>query len=162
MAFDLNSLIGQTCTIPAGEVIGSAPVVLVIDDSEDCTQLAVSLLEQLGCRCITAATATEGLSAAVAYAPDVILLDIVLPDYSGLELLSHFKRQIQTINTPVIAVTALASAADRERCLISGCVGCLVKPYMIQDFKDILRWQLPTKSMVARSHLLTEDHRATA
>lgn len=114
------------------------PSALIIDDSEDCRQIAVYVLEQLGCRCLIAATAKEGLSLAIASAPDIIILDVVLPDVSGLDFLRQFKQHIQAKETAVIAVTALASPADREQLLKAGCVSYLSKPYLLQDLINLV------------------------
>ncbi|MEO0375585.1 MAG: response regulator [Cyanobacteria bacterium P01_A01_bin.17] len=134
----LSLRVGQTCIIPSHLAASTQPIALIIDDSEDCRQIAVYVLEQLGCRCLTAPTAVEGLRVAIASAPDIILLDAVLPDFSGLELLDQFKQYEQSALATVVAVTALSSAIDRQQLLDAGCAHCLSKPYLLEDLANIL------------------------
>lgn len=128
--------VGQTCIIPRRWDKSTQPIALIIDDNEDCRQIAAYVLEQLGCRCLMATTAVEGLHVAIASAPDVILLDAVLPDFSGLELLNQFKQHKQSVTTTVVAVTA--SLIDRQQLLDAGCAHCLSKPYLLEDLTNIL------------------------
>ena len=69
---------------------------------------------------------------------DLILLDVMLPDLNGNEVVLHLKHNPTTENIPVIAVTALASEEDRDRLLAAGCSGYLSKPYMIEDLEAIV------------------------
>jgi two-component system, cell cycle response regulator DivK len=131
--------VGQTCVTPARFAPSTQPVALVIDDSKDCQQIATYVLKQLGCRCWATSTAAEGLSFAIALAPDIIILDAVLPDFSGLEFFQHFKQHDQAALAAVVAVTASADPVDQERWITTGCFGYLRKPYLLQDLINILR-----------------------
>jgi CheY-like chemotaxis protein len=90
-------------------------------------------------------TAVDGLSAlkkARAYQPDLILLDILMPYMDGLEVVSQLRNDSTTKTIPVIAVTALANAQDRERLLRVGCNAYLSKPYMLEDIEAQVRHYL--------------------
>jgi CheY-like chemotaxis protein len=77
---------------------------------------------------VVARTATEGLAAAVAETPDLILLDDRLPDADGFDALQRLRADARTASIPVVAVTASAMSGDRERLLAAGFDGYLSKP----------------------------------
>jgi len=122
-----------------GEQNISKPLVLVVDDNEDNLQLLTQLLELMDCTFITAADGETTISMAKNYQPDLILLDMMLPDISGIEVSSNLKQDAQTKNIPIVAVTAMARVEDKERFLVAGCVDCVTKPYNIEDLEMIIR-----------------------
>lgn len=119
--------------------IAQQPLVLVVDDNEDNLLLLAFLLEQLGCTIVIAADGRTALDLAKRYQPTLILLDMMLPDIDGIEVLSHLRQNPFTAMTPVIAVTAMARAEDRERILAAGCNEYITKPYMIDELETLLR-----------------------
>jgi len=70
--------------------------------------------------------------------PDLVLMDIQLPDVSGLDAVRQLKGDPQTLAIPVIAVTAFAMAGDERRALDSGCDGYIAKPIMLREFLAIV------------------------
>jgi CheY-like chemotaxis protein len=115
--------------------IATRPLILVVDDDEDNLLLMTYVLEQTSCSVITAVDGMSALSIARAYQPDLILLDILMPYMDGTEVLSQLRKETKTKRIPVIAVTALAIAGDRERLLRSGFNDYLSKPYMLEDIE---------------------------
>lgn len=102
--------------------------VLIIEGNENNMELITFILEANGFRTLQAETGMRGLEMAEAERPDVILLDIQLPDILGFEVLSRLRRIPACVGIPVIAVTSYAMAGDRERLLAAGCDGYIEKP----------------------------------
>jgi signal transduction histidine kinase/DNA-binding response OmpR family regulator len=100
-------------------------LVLVVDDDAELTRRVSADLMQEGLAVLTAASAEEGAALAVARHPDVILLDIMLPDRSGLDLLASLKREQATRHIPVLVVSVLK---DAVKALTLGAAEHLVKP----------------------------------
>ena len=116
-----------------------APLVLVVEDNEDNLVLLTYILESLGCKLITC---TDGGETTVILAkehhPDLILLDIVLPKVSGIEILKSLREESLTCNVPVIAVTALATEANRENIIRAGFNNYIIKPYLIEELEEMI------------------------
>ena len=100
------------------------------------------MIEQLGCEIITAADGQTALHLAQSYQPTLILLDMMLPDMDGMEVLSRLRHNPLTTMIPVIAVTAMAREQDRERILSAGCNEYVTKPYAVDDLEVMLRHYL--------------------
>jgi two-component system cell cycle response regulator DivK len=81
----------------------------------------------------------SGIESAHEYKPDVILLDINLPDMHGYDVVTHLKEQAELKNIPVIALTANAMDGDRLNCLEAGCDGYLAKPVMRIELLNTIR-----------------------
>jgi DNA-binding response OmpR family regulator len=105
------------------------PTVLVVDDHED-TQAAWALfLGRRGFSVEVAGDGRQGRELALASRPDVILLDLVLPVLSGVDLARELKARSETKDIPIIAVTGWG----RERALQAGCDGYVPKPCVLDD-----------------------------
>ncbi len=115
------------------------PLVLVVDDNEDNLLLLAFVVEQLDCRIVTALDGKTALDLAQDYHPSLILLDMMLPDMDGIEVLSHLKQNPITKTIPVIAVTAMAREQDRDRILLAGCNEYVSKPYAVDELEMLLR-----------------------
>ncbi len=102
--------------------------ILVVEDNERNMKLVRELLEATGYRVIEAATGSQALDLARERRPDLVLMDIRLPDTDGVEALSRLRADDRTASIPVLAVTAQAMQGDRERCLAAGFDGYLSKP----------------------------------
>lgn len=114
-------------------------VVLAIEDNPDSLLLLNYALEMFGCTFLGEVDGKSGLAAAKRHQPDLILLDVILPDCNGIDLMQQLRQDPQTCHIPVIAVTALASADDRQELLAEGFTGYLSKPYMIDDLEAAVR-----------------------
>lgn len=108
--------------------------VLVVEDNPANMKLAVLLLETAGHTVITAKDAEAGLILARDGQPDLILMDIQLPDMDGLEATALLKRAEATRAIPVIALTALVMKGDEERIRAAGCDGYIAKPLSYREF----------------------------
>jgi len=116
------------------------PLVLAVDDEPGILRLIKLELSGEGFRVITAETAAEALELSHEYRPDIALLDIVLPDISGLELMRELR---QRGDLPIILLTAKGSDADKVRGLEMGADDYLAKPFspreLLARIKSILR-----------------------
>ncbi|WP_009633665.1 response regulator [Synechocystis sp. PCC 7509] len=115
------------------------PLILAVDDNEDNLQLISQLLVIMSCCFITAKDGKEALSMAENYQPKLILLDMMLPDLSGIEVTNYLKQNPQTKAIPIVAVTAMARVEDKERFVKAGCDDCVTKPYAIDELEAIIR-----------------------
>jgi two-component system cell cycle response regulator DivK len=108
--------------------------ILVVEDNEKNMKLARDILQVKGYRTIEAATGLAGLRAAQQEAPDLILMDIQLPDISGIEVYAHLRADPATAGIPAIAFTASVTPADRSRIMDAGFAGFMAKPINLKEF----------------------------
>ncbi|KRB66399.1 response regulator [Noviherbaspirillum sp. Root189] len=109
--------------------------ILIIEDSPANMKLAVLLLKSAGHSPLQAEDARKGIAMAQAEQPDLILMDMQLPDMDGMEATGVIKANPETAHIPIVALTASAMKGDRERILAAGCDGYIEKPI---DFKTFL------------------------
>ena len=111
----------------------SAPLVLVVEDSDAIRAAFTILLEESGYAVATAATGAEAVRLAAERAPDLVLLDLGLPDIPGLDVLRRIKANPATARIPVVALTGRDDPADRAALMAAGCAAYLVKPVDTQQ-----------------------------
>jgi two-component system cell cycle response regulator DivK len=114
-------------------------LILIVEDNDKNLKLARDLLQYHDFRTLEADTAAAGIALAEEHVPDLILMDIQLPDMDGVTALGRLRGLAATTSIPVVALTAFAMAADRERLLAAGFDGYLAKPIDIQTFSDRVR-----------------------
>jgi len=114
-------------------------LVLIVDDNERNVKLARDVLRFAGFRTLEAATGGEGISLATEHLPDVVLMDIRLPDMDGTVVLRQLKREPRTAQIQVVALTSFAMKGDRERFLAEGFDGYLEKPISVTAFPGQVR-----------------------
>jgi two-component system, cell cycle response regulator DivK len=102
--------------------------VLVIEDNERNLYLVTYLLERQGFQVCSARDGTSGIERAVAERPDLVILDIQLPQMDGYEVAKALRAVDALGDTPIVAVTSYAMPGDREKALAVGCNGYLEKP----------------------------------
>ncbi|HEX7119616.1 MAG TPA: response regulator [Longimicrobiales bacterium] len=102
--------------------------VLLVEDNEDNRIVYATILEHRGFRVHAAADGEEGIRLARKTRPDAILMDISIPIIDGWTATETLKRDPATAHIPIIALTAHALAADREKAHAIGCAGYLAKP----------------------------------
>jgi two-component system, cell cycle response regulator DivK len=121
-------------------------LVLIVDDNEMNLKLARDVLRGAGFRTLEASTGGAGLSLAAQHLPDVILMDIRLPDMDGADALVRLKDGEQTASIPVVALTSFAMKGDRERLLAQGFDGYLEKPISVREFPEQVRSYCPSEA----------------
>ena len=110
--------------------------ILLVEDTPANLALAKKLLEAVGHRVLTAETAQAGVLLARDRLPDLVLLDLGLPDMDGWQALTHIRADDRSAGLRVIAFTAHAMVGDRERALAAGFDGYLSKPIEVATFTD--------------------------
>ena len=114
----------------AGELI------LIVEDNAKNMKLARDVLQYRGFRTLEAVTAADGVALAVEHSPDLVLMDIQLPDADGVSALQQLRSDPSTRTIPVVAFTASVMEADRERLSAAGFDGYLAKPIDVKAFPD--------------------------
>jgi two-component system, cell cycle response regulator DivK len=109
-------------------------VVLIIEDNERNRKLARDILNHAGFETLEAGTAEDGLALAAERSPGIVLMDVQLPGLDGVQALHRLRSDPSTADIPVIAVTAFAMKADRERFLAAGFDQYVEKPLDIREF----------------------------
>ncbi len=113
--------------------------VMIVEDNELNMKLFHDLLEANGYRTIQTRNGTEALALAREHHPDLILMDIQLPEVSGLDVTRWIKEDETIRHIPVIAVTAFAMKGDEERIRSGGCEAYLSKPISVMKFIETVR-----------------------
>jgi len=113
--------------------------ILVVEDNERNMKLFRDLLTARGYRTLEATTGTQAVELAADHAPELVLMDIHLPDIDGVEALGRLRADRRTASIPVLALTAQAMEGDRERFLGSGFDGYVSKPVDVIELLGIVR-----------------------
>jgi two-component system cell cycle response regulator DivK len=116
-----------------------AKTVLIVEDNELNMKLFNDLLEARGYRVLQTSSGHAVLSLAREHRPDLILMDIQLPEISGLDVIVWLKDDPHLRNIPVIAITAFAMKGDEERIRAKGSDGYLSKPISIPRFLETVQ-----------------------
>ena len=104
-------------------------VILVIEDQEDNRRILRDLLNSVDYEVIEAVTGEDGVRSAMAYQPDLILMDIQLPDFDGYEATRRIKANPALSPIPIIAVTSYALSGDDVKAFEAGCDAYVTKPF---------------------------------
>ena len=117
----------------------SAPkTVLIVEDNELNLRLLIDILDYNGYTVLTTRLGESALELARQHRPDLILMDIQLPDISGMEAARRLKDDDETRTIPIIAVTAFAMSGDEVQILASGCDAYLSKPFRIGELLTLV------------------------
>jgi CheY-like chemotaxis protein len=103
-------------------------LILVAEDNSDNLELMTRFLKRAGHETVTARTGREAIEQTIARRPDLVLMDVELPELSGLDAARRIRSDTPIARTPIIAVTAHAMDGDRARCLEAGCDAYVSKP----------------------------------
>ncbi|HEY5341539.1 MAG TPA: response regulator [Candidatus Aquilonibacter sp.] len=117
--------------------------ILVVDDNAVNLDLMLYLLGALGYEAEGHSDGLSGLQAAMDGSFALVLCDVLMPGIDGYEFARRFKSEPALANVPLVAVTAVAMPADRERILAAGFDGCITKPIEPSTFADRVRALLP-------------------
>jgi two-component system, cell cycle response regulator DivK len=115
------------------------PLVLIVDDNDRNRKLAGDVLRLARFRTLEAATAAEGIALAYEHLPDVILMDLRLPDLDGTEAARMLRAEPRTSRIPIVAVTALPLDAREDWLFDAGFAGYVVKPIDTDTFPEEVR-----------------------
>ncbi|MBD7940504.1 response regulator [Brevundimonas guildfordensis] len=133
---------------------GNRRLLLVVEDDGRFAAIVRDLSRELGFQCIVAGTAEEALKLAKRHRPSAVVLDIGLPDQSGLTVLDELKRDDDTRHIPIHVV----SGEDHSQTALSlGAIGYLVKPVKREDLADVLRALEEKLTRTVRRVLIVED-----
>ena len=113
--------------------------ILAIEDHEENRRILGYLLASAGFEMIEAVTGEDGVAAAEKERPDLIVMDIQLPEISGLEITDRLKKDPALKAIPVVAVTAFAMRGDEQKILAAGCDAYLSKPISVTTFLETIR-----------------------
>ncbi len=116
--------------------------VLIVEDNELNMKLFHDLLDSQGYETLQTREGLQALALARAHHPDLILMDIQLPEISGLEVTKWLKDDEELNQIPVIAVTAFAMKGDEERIRQGGCEAYISKPISVMHFLETIRQHL--------------------
>ena len=111
----------------------AGPQILVVEDNEKNMKLFRDVLLATGHRTLEATTGVRAVELATEHSPDLVLMDIQLPDIGGVEALVRLRADTRTASVPVVALTAQAMEGDRERFLAAGFDDYLSKPVNVAD-----------------------------
>jgi len=119
-------------------VSGPRPLILAVEDDARNVALLRAILERAGYQLAIAGSLAAARAWLADQKPDLILLDIGLPDGSGLELADELKHRTPAPSTPIVALSARVLAADREAATAAGCDAFLAKPLRTADLLSVV------------------------
>jgi len=117
-----------------------AKTVLIVEDNDLNMKLFNDLLEAHGYLTLKTASGTEALELVKSHRPDLVLMDIQLPEVSGEVVIQWIKGDQSIKHTPIVAVTAFAMKGDEDRILSKGCEAYLSKPISIAKFIETVKF----------------------
>ncbi len=113
--------------------------ILLVEDNADAVEIMRLVMESMGYEVAVAKNGLEGVEMADSEAPDLIVMDILLPVMDGFEATSRIRKNPKTEKIPILAATALASPGDRDRCLASGCDNYIPKPFTPRELAGAVK-----------------------
>jgi CheY-like chemotaxis protein len=117
--------------------------ILLVEDNETIRGAFGMLLEESGYSVLHAGSGAEAERIAAEDSPDLILMDLGLPDANGLDVTRRLKADPRTREIPVVALTGRALETDKDACIQAGCVGYLTKPIDTVRLLDMVSSYLP-------------------
>jgi len=113
--------------------------ILIVEDNEKNMKLARDILRAKGYATLEAVNGLEGVQLALQHKPDLVLMDIQLPDINGIEAFERIRADPSTAATPVVAFTASVTANDRSRIGEAGFSGFIGKPINLKEFVETVK-----------------------
>ena len=113
--------------------------ILIVEDNEKNMKLARDVLQAKGYTTLEAVNGEEGVRLALEHKPDMVLMDIQLPDINGVEAFTRIRANAGTAHIPVVAFTASVTPSDRSRITDAGFDGFISKPVNLKEFIETVR-----------------------
>ena len=113
--------------------------ILIVEDNEKNMKLARDILRAKGYAVLEAVNGLDGVRLALEHRPDLVLMDIQLPEINGIEAFGRIRANAATARVPVVAFTASVTAGDRSRIGDAGFDAFLSKPIQLKDFLETIR-----------------------
>ncbi|WP_293086099.1 PAS domain S-box protein [Okeania sp. SIO3B5] len=123
----------------------SPPLILLAEDNDANITTVLSYLRAKNYRLIVAKTGEEAIALVQSEDPDLILMDIQMPGMDGLEAIKHIRHDLNLVDIPIVAMTALAMEGDREHCLAAGANDYLSKPVKMKKLANTIQELLTFK-----------------
>ena len=120
--------------------VGEKQAVILLAEDNLATMTTLSeYLQTFGYKVVLAKTGKEAIEKANTALPDLILMDIQMPEMDGLEAIRRLRHDIKFVHTPIVALTALAMPGDQQRCLEAGATDYISKPVKMKTLSDKIR-----------------------
>ena len=107
--------------------------ILIVEDHSDLREMLRQQIQMVGFAAIAARNGAEGLETAIREKPDLIMVDLMMPEIDGLQMTRILRTNSETKEIPVIAVTAMSRPSDLQSCLEAGCNDYIVKPFRLEE-----------------------------
>jgi CheY-like chemotaxis protein len=117
--------------------------VLIVEDHNDMHEVLIWQVELMGFEAISARDGNEGLEKALVEKPDLILMDIMMPNQNGLDATRMLRARAETKEIPILAETALFSPSDLRKIMEAGCSGFIVKPFTFHELQIKIHELIP-------------------
>ncbi len=122
-----------------------SPLILLAEDNKANISTISSYLKAKGYRILVATDGEEAIARADSSSPDLILMDIQMPGMNGIEAMQKLRQSSNSVDVPIIALTALAMESDRDRCLAAGASEYLSKPVKLKQLAALIQQLLNSK-----------------
>jgi CheY-like chemotaxis protein len=123
--------------------------VLIIEDEEDAAELFAEMMRVSGFRVVKTSSSAPAIAMMIAQKPDIVLLDIMMPEISGLDVLRQMRRDPALVNIPVVVVSAKSLPTDIRHGMEAGASTYLTKPVGFFDLKEAVERALGSQSTAA-------------
>jgi two-component system, cell cycle response regulator DivK len=114
-------------------------LILAVDDDADNLILLDYTLEPLNCEFVGKTDGRSALEFVRLRRPDLILLDVIMPDLHGIELLHRLRQELGSHQVPILALTGMTAPEDKAELLSEGFSVCLNKPYQLEELEAVVR-----------------------
>lgn len=136
--------------------------VLIVDDNRDGADALGLLVEALGNQAHVTYGGTQALDVATAFLPDLMLIDLVMPDIDGCDLTTQLRRIPQFKHTKIVAITGLKDERHKVQAMKAGCDLVLTKPVALEDIKSVLASVDPAATTSSRMRKASQHQSAPA
>ncbi len=137
--------------------------ILIVEDDLDLRHILQMVFENLAYDSILAVNGKEAVDLATSQLPDLILMDIMLPEMDGFQATRLIRENPNTHSTPILALTARVTIEDKKKCFRSGCDDYIAKPFQIKELTSCVEKLLkqnqfvPSRSEMKKKILIVED-----